>query len=650
MMGTQLDAKLFTVDDLFAEAGTHYEIPIYQRNYSWRNEQIEQLIDDVWTAAQDDTVDEYFLGNLIVAPKLRSPEARSVAYEVVDGQQRVTTLFMLLARLGVETKAKLTYASRRSATDALARLSVSEDDEGSGILTGYKIIDARIGRFAKAGDQLERFSTFLRKQVQLVRAVLPDDTDLNKYFEIMNTRGQQLEQVDIVKARLMSYLRSDVGEVDERRACFAWIWDACTDMDSYIQMALARGSTQLRESLFGKDWDQLKIRSFADLAQLRPLADNQATVRSEGLAIRDALRVYAQAPERPSDDEDEAGRFESPIRFPSLLLHTLKVMRVPGIDDQEVDGHLDDNKLIKRFDDDFQSLTEFERSAKAERFAETLLRCRFILDNFVLKREFTATNGEDGAWSLKRLTRGESVSRHARTAKVNARFPAAFAQAQDEADGGPADDATRDVLLLQSLLRVTYTSPRTMHWITRVLGAAGVLETSRADAARTIMSELRSYIRLKVSQSLPGDGGPTGFNIERVVYTYLDYLLAQGASPELKEDSAFTFVFRNSVEHFFPQHANRDDAGWDAVSPDDPELQMFGNLALVSVSANSKFSNALPLSKALKKQILRQSKKLELMARVVERDGRWDRRSIQEHDRDMVTLLRRDLAEAGFLS
>lgn len=646
-MGTQLDATLFTVNDLFAESATSYEIPIYQRNYSWRNEQIEQLIDDVWTAAQDDTVKEYFLGNLVVAPKPTAPEAKYVAFEVVDGQQRLTTLFMLLSRLGLDTKAKLTYASRRSATDALTRLSDSEDDEGSGILTGYKIIDARIRRFSD--DQRDAFGTFLVKGVQLVRAALPDDTDLNKYFEIMNTRGQQLEQVDIVKARLMSYLRSDAGDVEEKRACFAWIWDACAEMDSYIQMSLARGSTELRESLFGKEWDLLKVRSFTDLAPLRPDASNQVASRSEGLVLRDALRVYAQAPETPSDDEDEAGRFESPIRFPSLLLHALKVTGAAGIDDQEVDGHLDDSKLIKRFDGEFRSLTEFKRSIKAEQFAETLLRCKFILDNYVLKREFTATNGEDGAWSLKRLTRGESVARHARRAKVTARFPAAFAQSPEEADGGPADDATRDVLLLQSLLRVTYTSPRTMHWITRVLGAS-VLEKSRADAAQEIVTELRSYVRHKVSQSLPGDAGPTGFNIERVVYTYLDYLLTQGESPELKKDSAFTFVFRNSVEHFFPQHANRDDMGWDAVSPEDPELNMFGNLALVSVSANSKFSNALPLSKALKKEIIRQSKKLDLMARVVERDGRWDRHSIRAHDREMVNLLRRDLTESGFLA
>lgn len=645
-MGTQLEAQLFSVGALFDAGGTQYEIPIYQRNYAWRNEQIDQLIDDVLTAVRDSNVGEYFLGNLIVAPREVPAGAKHTTYEVVDGQQRLTTLFMLLDRLGIDRAAKLTYASRRSATDALSRLSATDDDEGSGILTGYKAIDARVTRLSKSPDDLATFTRFLTQQVHLVRAVLPDDTDLNKYFEIMNTRGQQLAQVDIVKARLMSYLRSESDDIDEQRACLAWIWDACSDMDSYIQMALTRGNTNLRDTIFGATWDRLDARAFEQLVPLRPHGEDQASLRSEPVGLRNALTIYAQAPEAPTEDDDEAGRFETPIKFPSLLLHALKVMRVE--DAGEVDGHLDDSKLIKRFQDEFKNLSESKRSEQVKKFMETLLQCKFALDNFVLKREFTSTNGEDGAWSLKRLVRGEYVGRHASGARVNARFPSAFAPKQDESDAEPADDSTRNVLLLQSLLRVTYTSPRTMHWITRVLKVALTQhEMTREQASSTIQADLRTYIREKVQQSLPGGTGPTGFNIERIVYTYLDYLLSQGASPKLARDPSFVFVFRNSVEHFFPQHADQGDHDWDAVAPDDPELNMFGNLALVSVSANSKFSNALPLAKTTKEREIKQSKKLELMANITRANGHWNRQSIRDHDKEMIELLRADLASAA---
>jgi hypothetical protein len=645
-MGTQLEAQLFSVGGLFAEMGTHYEIPIYQRNYAWRNQEIDQLIDDVLTAAEDPDVDEYFLGNMIVAPKTVPTGTNHTTYEVVDGQQRLTTLFMLLHRLGIGRSARLTYASRRSATDALSRLSTSDDDEGSGILTGYKAIDSRISRLSKSPSHLRVFTHFLTERVQLVRAVLPDDTDLNRYFEIMNTRGQQLAPVDIVKARLMSYLRSDAQDVDDQRACLAWIWDACSEMDTYIQMSMTRGSTSLRDTIFGATWDDLIVQRFEDLVPLRPNSEANGSLRSGAVGLRQALAIYARAPEPPSEEDDEAGRFETPIKFPSLLLHTLKIMR--SDDAAEVDGHLDDSKLIKRFHDEFSNLSELSRSRRVKEFVQTLLRCKFALDNFVLKREFTSANGEDGAWSLKRLVRGSYVSRHASGSRVSARFPSAFAPTQEESDAAPADDSTRNVLLLQSLLRVTYTSPRTMHWITRVLQRiAGDHKLSRAEIGAAIETDLRQYIRSKVRQSLPGGGGPTGFDIERIVYTYLDYLLARGASQDMPPDPSFTFVFRNSVEHFFPQHADSGDHGSDAVPHDAPELNMFGNLALVSVSDNSKFSNALPLAKTWKEREIQQSKKLELMANITRASGHWDLESIRSHDHQMIELLRADLDSAG---
>ncbi len=642
MNGPSLEATLFAVGELFGEADTHNEIPIYQRNYAWGVEEIEQLIDDVWLAAQAGA-DEYFLGNLIVARRPAEPETDVVTFEVVDGQQRLTTLFMLLTYLGAAPKARLTYQSRRKASDALTRLRTSNDDEGAGIHSGFKVIKARMAKFGSTEDK-DTFQKFLEERVQLVRAVLPERTDFNKYFEIMNTRGQQLEQVDIVKARLMSYLRDDAGDVEAGRACFAWIWDACAEMDSYIQMALTPGDTHLREQIFSSTWDRLDVSAFDDLARGRPQSRaRSAAARSLGVSMRDALRLYAHAPEEPAAEDPENRRFESPIKFPSLLLHALKVLRGAGAGD-DVDGQLDDSKLIKLFDAEFKALSEQERSERAKQFAEVLLRCKFVLDNYVLKREYTAASGDDGAWSLKRLTRGESLSRRDGRTRVSGRFPSAFSPSKDEWEDSPADDATREVLLLQSMLRVTYTSPRTMHWITRILRES-LLSVTQQQAAREIHRVLKAHARQKVQQSFFAGSEPTGFNIERIVFTYLDYLLAKGAAPGFAADAGFTFVYRNSVEHFFPQYANRDDAGWDVVGPDDEELHMFGNLALVSVSTNSKFSNNLPPHKANKTEIVRQSTKLQLMADVVNSGTVWDRTAITTHGQAMVELLRKDLRE-----
>ena len=573
-----------------------------------------------------------------------------MTYEVVDGQQRLTTVFMLLTYLAADAKsplpqAKLTYQSRQKATEALARLDTSDDEEGAGIHSGFKAIKSRMGRFS--GDDKQKFGTFLGEQVQLVRAALPAQTDLNKYFEIMNTRGQQLEQVDIVKARLMSYLRAETGEVDAARTCLAWIWDACADMDSYVQMALTPGDTGLREQIFGPTWDRLVIPTFDGLMPLRPLDGGPTgTGRSTAIGLRDALRHYAKSAESPALEDSENRRFESPIKFPNLLLHTLKVLRGSGADDADDDGQLDDSKLIKLIDADFKPLSESQRSARAQLFVETLLRCKFVLDNLVLKREFTATNGEDGAWSLKRVTRGETEPRQGGRSKVNARFPNAFAPGKDEWDDTPLDDATRQVLAIQSMLRVTYTSPRTMHWITKIMREP-LLDRTPSQAAEAINRVLRRYARQKVQQAFFTGERPVGFHIERIVFTYLDYLLVEGASPSFDSDPSFTFVYRNSIEHFFPQYADREQENWDRVARSDPELHMLGNLALISVGANSKFSNNLPENKTRFRETIQQSAKLQLMAKQVH-DGRvWDCSAIRDHDEAMVGVLRKDLLDGG---
>ncbi len=170
------------------------------------------------------------------------------------------------------------------------------------------------------------------------------------------------------------------------------------------------------------------------------------------------------------------------------------------------------------FEERFGTLTPEQARAATKRFAEELLRCRFVFDNYVLKREHIASNGDDGDWSLKRLT----VSRSSRSSPA---CPASFAAvAEDDAD----DPGTGQILLLQSMLRVTYTSPRTMHWITAVLRLPG-LEVHGRGSVRLVQDELQAFARGRVRQAFFAGEEPTGFAIERIVFTYLDHLLVQDA-------------------------------------------------------------------------------------------------------------------------
>ena len=82
--------------------------------------------------------------------------------------------------------------------------------------------------------------------VYIVRVQVPENTDLNNYFEVMNTRGEQLELHHIAKARMINELNDDN---DKKLA--AAIWDACSNMDSYMIMNL---TNTIRNNIFENDF------------------------------------------------------------------------------------------------------------------------------------------------------------------------------------------------------------------------------------------------------------------------------------------------------------------------------------------------------------------------------------------------------------
>src|SRR5438270_8510858 len=82
----------FTIEEAFRNC--FYIVPDYQREYVWTDKEVQQLVDDI-----DDQFDasggrEYFIGTILV-----SPAGERNQFEVIDGQQRLTTLFLLLCAL-----------------------------------------------------------------------------------------------------------------------------------------------------------------------------------------------------------------------------------------------------------------------------------------------------------------------------------------------------------------------------------------------------------------------------------------------------------------------------------------------------------------------------------------------------------------------
>ena len=628
------ELRILDEDTLF-DTEAHYVIPRYQRAYAWEDKEIVQLIDDI-----NDSTGDYYIGSLVVA-KVKGKEE---TYEVVDGQQRLTTLYLLLhylvsrRRLEREVGKTLSFDCRPNSNytlvhiqDLLSKEKPLADDMDrieQSILNGLKVIEQKF----TVGDVIDVEAFIERlKSVILYRIEVPEHTDLNRYFEIMNTRGEQLEQHDILKAKLMGYL-SDRREQE----FFSRVWNACSDMTGYVQMHFAKAE---REEIFGDKWSPDKLSGswsrYTGCLKMGQSADEGFSITS---VTRSDFKVAALDAVRESDNTPI--RFDSIIGFPHFLLHVLRVfLRVENVSLSKGSGLgslLDDKRLLADYNKVIacgqmgaKPIKENEASF-ARKFILFLLRSRFLFDQFIIKREY-AGDDQEGVWSLKELcTAGAGYKKKAYYANTRLRY-----ENEWEKTYAPRN---KECLMIQSALRVSYTSPKVMHWITRLLEWLFNNKTERyklTDEAERIAAEA-------VKDNFLATGNyELGVQTPHVVFNYLDYLLWKEDKEKYKD---FVFEFRNSVEHWYPQHPSDG-----TIEPWDGR-DVFGNLCIISRSVNSKFSNLSPESKmkSYKKMVQKGSLKLRIMGDIIERgtSETWRLSECAKHEEEMISLLCEAVREA----
>ena len=588
------DLKIISVIHVFDNI--NYLVPIYQRNYAWSEIQIVQLIEDIESSI-DGSNKNYFLGNLIVN------QTDNNVYEVIDGQQRLTTLYLIEKYLGVVfAKEALRFEAREKSNRTLSYVSdnsnpvLIEELSSPEILNGFQIIDS----YFKTQD-IDK-SRFVRKleRVFLIQVQVPQNIDLNHYFEIMNTRGEQLELHEIAKAKLLEVL-----ENDHDRNTAALIWEKCSNMNSYVQMNF---DVDVRSSIFTDHWSSLRqsINAFDSIKNKIPTR-NALTDKKTLLDILDEKRMLKNS---TSLSEDENERFESTVSFPNLLLQVNAAMRKL----EEEDASLDNKHFLNNL------AWTWSSPEKAKDFLFHLLKCRVLFDKYVLKREFARDYKETGKWSLQRLEKYSDSKKKGDKPKYVGTL-------------GDESNDNKKLRTLQSCLRITYTSPKTMHWITVIL--SNLLENEATD----IISVLENYCKKKVVDS--DYQNRKGFGFERIVFCYLDYLIYRdGYSYDGKEiissmQEDWQFQFRSSVEHFYPQHPVEGEQ-WE-----EDDLNGFGNLALITISGNSKFSNLPPVGKINSyPSVIKQSLKLKIMEKMTKLgDGKWTEAKSSIHKDEMFSIL-----------
>lgn len=592
---SKTDDLKFSVEKIFE---SKYLIPIYQRNYAWGEKEIVALLDDI--SSNDN---EYFIGSLVVREK-------DGVFEVIDGQQRLTTLYLTLRYLKHDIKDKLKFEARQKSNETLEK--ICDDDKlanlpSSEIVNGFKIIE----NYFKKNENDESFKSKILN-AKLLRVPVPNDADLNHFFEIMNTRGEQLEFHQVVKAKILKILE------EKERKIAALVWDACADMDRYVQMSFKK---KLREQIFGNEWD--KICDENKLFEISIEDDSDV----EGRLLSEILDNKNLASEKTTQDEGENERFSSIINFPNFLLQVNAVMSNNTSSTNEL---LYDKKLIDNLE------KYFDNSENAKNFIYNLLKFRFLFDKFIIKTD--ENNKKEGEkWSLKMLKKYRSNNK-------------------DTFSYVDTLDNNELVVALQSCLRITYTSPRAMEWIFTLLKQLD--ENKKADYIQEILEQ---YTKEKVKNALKKSSSYP--MCERIVLTYLDYILYRNymiggqdseinqklqnafkavGNVNLKNLKEWEFKFRDSIEHFYPQNPSGDSI---ECMNDDGILNSFGNLALVTTSGNSKFSNLAPSAKLTTyPNIITQSLKLILMSECI-KNGTLDeyKEAIVKHGQEMLSILRYDV-------
>ncbi len=610
------EIKEIQVTEIFQDK---YVVPIYQRKYSWTDKEIEQLLEDIINREEND---KYFLGTLTVDKK------EDGRYEVIDGQQRLTTLCLIMIYLNkhIDDLDKNidnmpSFEARQiydNALNILKKMKKNEEvteyeDNVKEIYDGYRCIE---NYFKNNNDNLnDNFSKKLDNTF-LVRVQVPKDTDLNHYFEIMNTRGEQLELHHIAKAKFLNAIKDNN---DKKTASI--IWDACSQMNRYVQMTF---KSEIRKKLFKENlsdfradvsnWDTLK-------SIFNNTTDNEDRKKLENIIqeIKDG-KFDKNVDENDNNKDENPERFESIITFPYFLLHVNALLQ----DSSNEDNLYDDKKLLENL----EKYCENEESAK--KFISDMFKSRFLFDKYIVKRDY---QDNDNNLELSLLT---YTHNNGNTYLVNTY-------------GGESSKSIQEPLKsLQSLLRITYTSPRNMKWITILLkhlfdGKDAGLASVTSVLENYCIGRIKEHYDIKESAKIEDFDKKRYNDIERIVFTYLDYVLYRDGYKEIIKPkfNNWKVQFRNSVEHFFPQNPENND-GWRS----DEDLHCFGNLALVTVSGNSKFSNLYPEAKVEQyknKDMIEQNPKLKIMASYTENNGEWTPEKAKEHQKEMFEILVKEI-------
>ena len=606
-----------------------YAIPLYQRNFAWTYDEIEQLLNDVADACQEKR-DNYYIGTLVV-------NKEKDLFKIIDGQQRTTALNLIALALKHEfgfdrlKAVNLTFPARKKSNkniqDLFAKKKILEDDENE-LTRGYgHAKDALKKVLEERRLDPQSFVYYLFEKVIIFRSILPEDLDLNLYFERFNSRGEQLEAHEILKAQMMSKF----GEDQEMAQKFARIWDACAEFDkpvinAFTKKAKKKHSDAEREKIFPLNWikgnhyqNSFLLNIDESLSQIEVQSSNKKPLLSS-VGNKESITVKVVS------HTNEVEKYRTIINFETFLyfVYYITFGNVPPSDIQ-----LDDKKLLETFENITSVNTGIE---DVTLFIRNLLKLKFIFDNLIVRMSQETNNRrQENDWFLQKVYRNDYNNKVRGDLFVQYYY-----------DKNSFEKFNDDILMLQSMFAVTFTANRNSRWLYEILQFLyRHIEELNDQEFGTRFKDFLEKMAMRYTEENLFDKDrriKKYWDIPVYAFNFVDYVLWKNRE-ELKKDydvkfEDFKFAYRRSIEHWFPQHPNSDER---VEKLDDKFLHSFGNLCIITDSQNSKFGNLVPSAKYKQWEGIfnRQSLKLQMMADVTVKNDKWGICEIQSMEKEV---------------
>jgi hypothetical protein len=341
-----------------------YIIPIYQRNYEWDKPQIARLIEDINSIKENE---QYYLGTLVTFKRSDG------SYELVDGQQRHTTLNLIKAVLGEKDNFNLNFQARSECKLFFKELSngiekISPNEKTQNLERGISIIkDVLYEIFGQDDSKRAIFKDKFLYQTFIFRTELPKDTELNHYFEIMNNRGEQLEKHEILKALLMDKLDNDL-----QKNAFSEVWEACAFMGDYVWRNFSK---EVSKALIDTEFS-----SFEEIIDL--LSKKSDKDSGKGTKLIDILDNNLLPEGFTQEEKEKTYNYRSVLEFSNFLLYVYHLQTGK-------ENSFDDKKLL----DVFKDYTDVKE------FIVALLKYRIYFDKYIIKNDLSSSN--DSKWGIR---------------------------------------------------------------------------------------------------------------------------------------------------------------------------------------------------------------------------------------------------------